>query len=154
MVERKRLLKVFLCYLILIPCLVSCENGSSANETDQIETGTSIEHYWSNDSTESKAIQKIRKYLMKNEADVPVSEFFIDTVERKKDSIVVHINHYDYYVELDQSKKEAGRIKKLEEEGVSEIDLEYVPPTGNWSGRDRIMLYLPFRDSLIDLLYQ
>lgn len=50
--------------------------------------------------------------------------------------------------------KELDRIEALEESGDSAVDNVYISSTGNWSGKDRALLYLTKEDSLIDVLYQ
>ena len=146
-------MKICIAYLILTTTLLSCGNNK-LKKGDPIKTGKPIEAYYGNDSLEMKAIQRIKEYLVENEPQVTLAEFYVDTIQGKQDTIVVFVRHYDYYVERDRADKGLARIKRLEEQGATEIDSIYVPPTGNWSGMDRTMLYLVKKDSLIDILYQ
>lgn len=121
---------------------------------DKIITPYTITGHEGESAVESKAIERIKNYLVKNEPEVSIDEFFVDKIEQKGDTVVVHVHHYNYYVELAKVNKEFDRIKSFEERGDSTIGSIYIPPTGNWSGKDRALFYLIKKDSLIDMLYQ
>lgn len=101
-----------------------------------------------------RATIKVRDYLTLKEGDTSINDFYLDSVYVKMDTIILLINHADYYVEWRMMKEEESRMMQLEGRGDTLVEALWVPPTGNWSGRDRTILYLHKMDSIIDILYQ
>src|SRR5690606_29631149 len=107
---------------------------------------TNLAEYSSQDSVVQKSIDRIKDHIAQSEPNERIADFFVDQVERKLDTVVVYLNHVDYYVERDKVDKEFARIDSLKKQGAdSLIGNIYVPPTGNWSGKDRMILYLTKR---------
>lgn len=105
------------------------------------------------DTNIQRAITKARDYLSVLEKDTNISDFYLDSLYVTSDTIVIMINHVDYYDTWRALKQDEKRQKELEAKGDTLIEI-FAPPTGNWSGRDRAILYLIKKDSIIDVLYQ
>lgn len=106
------------------------------------------------DSIIKRATIKVRDYLTTTEDKVNINDFYLDSAYVKADTIILMINHVDYYVEWRLMKEEEKRQKELKARGDTITEILWVPPIGNWSGRDRTILYLIKKDSIIDILYQ
>lgn len=146
-------MKIFIYIIIQFLLLVSCGADKKVS-VDKVHTPPTIVEYNGESTVESKAIERIKNYLVKKDPEVSIDEFFVDKIEKKGDTVVVHVHHYNYYVELAKVNREFDRTKILEERGDSAVGRVYIPPTGNWSGKDRTIFYLIEKDSLIDMLYQ
>ncbi len=78
----------------------------------------------------------------------------MDSVYTSMDTVMLLINHEDYYIEWRKMKEEDERQRMLKKKDDDFIEYLFVIPTGNWSGKDRAILYLIKSDSLIDIKYQ
>jgi hypothetical protein len=101
-----------------------------------------------------RATIKVQDYLTIKESHSDINDFYLDSIYVKRDTIILMINHADYYIEWRMMKEEESRQKDLRERGDTELEVLWAPPTGNWSGKDRTILYLSKTDSIIDVLYQ
>ena len=140
--------------------LSSCATDKRPSDYGPLEIPDPIEipdpklvDYNSDNLIVMRAVEKARGYLEQHEKGTNMTEFYLQKVEVKADTIVLMINHADYYVEVAYQKAGEERMKRQEENGDTLI-LLYVPPTGNYSGMDRTILYLIKQDSIIDILYQ
>lgn len=106
------------------------------------------------DSMLRRATRKVRDYLTIKENNVDIKDFYLDSAYIKADTVILMINHVDYYKEWRLMKEDEKRQKELKAKGDTIKEILWVPPTGNWSGRDRTILYLIKKDSIIDILYQ
>ena len=134
--------------------LIGCGTDNHRTTESKVLTPSKIAEYNGRDAMESKAIERIKSYLIENEPEVNIKDFYVDKIETKADTVIVNVHHYNYYVVLHRITKETNRIKALESSSDSAVYNVYTPPTGNWSGKDRVLLYLTKEDSLIDVLYQ
>lgn len=110
--------------------------------------------YSTSDININRAITKISAYLVMKERDIDINDFYLDSLYMKSDTIVVMINHFDFYKTWHDMKQEEKRQKQLKARGDTLIEILFLPPSGNWSGRDRTILYLIKKDSIIDILDQ
>ena len=143
--------------IVQLVIFLSCQNAHSKEDgrKESIKTPTNLAEYSSQDSVVQKSIDLIKDHLAQSEPNDRLNDFFVDRVERRQDTVVIYVNHIGYYVERDKVNKEFARIDSLKKQGAdSLIGNIYVPPTGNWSGKDRMILYLMEKDTLIDLLSQ
>lgn len=143
--------------ILQLMILLSCRNidNQEVGRKDSVKTPVNLTEYSSQDSVVQKSIDRIKDYLAKGEPNEKIADFFVDHVELGLDTVVVYVKHIDYYIERDKVDKEFARIDSLKKQGAdSLIGNINVPPTGNWSGKDRMILYLRKRDTLIDLLVQ
>ncbi|UZR96781.1 hypothetical protein [Chondrinema litorale] len=74
--------------------------------------------------------------------NVPIDSMYligIDSTNKQLWEIrVIHYNNFLIQAEYDEEKK---RIDSLERAGISEYTLNFIPPTGNWGGHDRTLIY-------------
>jgi len=146
---RQHILLFFGLFAILLACKTDKEIGTEEFSipdprlVDFDTSSTQIQH----------AVGKVRDYLAMKEKDVSVNTFYLDSLYTKGDTIVMKIVHVDYYEVLRQMKEEEGIRKEAAARGDTNVQL-WIPPSGNWSGRDRTIRYLIKKDSIIDGLYQ
>lgn len=143
--------------IVKLIILLSCRNTDNQEDgtIESVKMPTTLAEYSSHDSVLQKSIDRIKDHLKQSSPNDRIADFFVDRVERRLDTVVVYVNHINYYVERDKVDKEFDRIDSLKKQGAdSLIGNINVPPTGNWSGKDRMILYLTKRDTLIDLLSQ
>jgi hypothetical protein len=143
--------------IVQLMILLSCRNidNQEVRIRESVKTPTNLAEYSSQDSVVRKTINRIKDHLAQSEPNDQITDFFVDKVERRLDTVVVYVNHIDYYLERDKVDREFARIDSLQRQGAdSLIGIIYVPPTGNWSGKDRMIVYLTKGDTLIDLLVQ
>ena len=137
----------------LLTFLMACKVDKK-NVTDQFPIpDPRLVDYDTSDINIKRAITKTKDYLAIKETDVNLTDFYLDSLYVKRDTIVLMINHIDAYEIWRAMKEDEKRQKEMEARGDALIEI-YVPPTGNWSGRDRAILYLVKKDSIIDVLYQ
>lgn len=99
------------------------------------------------------AVGRVQNYLKMKEKDFGINTFYVDSLYVKGDTIIIKIKQFDYY-EVLQELKESERIRK-EADAIGDTNVRlWIPPTGNWSGHDRMIQYLVSKDSIIDILYQ
>jgi hypothetical protein len=143
--------------IVQMMILLSCQNNQNQEDgrKESLKTAPTLVEYSSQDSAVRKSIDRIKDHLAQSEPNDKLTDFFVERVERRQDTVVVFVNHIDYYIQRDKFEKEFVRIDSLKKLGAdSLIGNVNVPPTGNWSGKDRMILYLTKKDTLIDLLAQ
>lgn len=106
----------------------------------------------SSNSEFSHAIHIIQKHLIK--LNVPIdSMYFLGVDSTSEEEWKFHLIHYNNYLVQAESEVEQKRIDSLEKAGVTEYYLKFVPPSGNWGGYDRTIIYsrreLQITDDLI-----
>jgi hypothetical protein len=139
----------------LLTILVSCRQSASKETTDSFQIpDPRLVDVDTADIVIRRAIIRTRDYLTTKERDTNINDFYLDSLYVKTDTVILLINHADYYVEWRQMMEELKRQKELRAKGDSTFEFLYGPPAGNWSGKDRAILYLTDADSIIDVLYQ
>lgn len=87
-----------------------------------------------------QAINIAKEHLTK--LSVPIdSMYFIGIDSTTKEEWKLRFVHYDNYLEQAEYDTVMKRIDSLEKAGVENYTLNYVPPTGNWGGYDRTLIY-------------
>ena len=140
-----------------IRCKTNTEQGEKtlSSEPDKVTiSDPRLIDFRTEEPNLKKALERVIKYITEKEGEI--QNFYLDSLYMKEDTVILQINHVDYYSVLAQAEKERKRIEELEKEDNNEefIEILFLPPTGNWSGKDRTLLYLIEKDSLIDILYQ
>ena len=138
----------------LLTILLSCkpENKETTNNF-QIPDQRLID-FDTSDTIIRRAVISARDYLTTKERDTNINNFYLDSLYVKSDTVILLVNHADYYIEWRKMKEEQERQKQLRAKGDTVFTFLYGPPAGNWSGKDRAILYLIKADSIIDILYQ
>ena len=109
--------------------------------------------YRTDNAMVQKAIEEARDYLAIREQGVSLSYWYLADTKVNVDTVLLMIKHADYYSELKRLHEAKERESELLKKGDSTFIL-YVPPNGNWSGRDRTILYLIKEESIVDILDQ
>jgi hypothetical protein len=138
----------------LLTFLLACKSDRNESADDFLIPDPRLLDFITSDTNVKRAIAKTVDHLTKEESGTKMSDFYLDSISIKSDTIILMINHADYYTEWRLMKAEEKRQKELKERGDTLIEVMWVPPTGNWSGKDRAIIYLTKKDSIIDMLYQ
>jgi hypothetical protein len=141
--------------IIFALCVIcfSCglERSEKANKgKEYLIPDIEFNKFTTSDSTMMTAVARARAYL----ATTDNGNFYLDSIYTRADTVVMMVNHEDYYIEWRRMKEEEERQRKIKENGDTVKDYLWVPPNGSWSGKDRAILYLSRKDSLIDVLFQ
>lgn len=138
----------------LLTFLIACGADKSESADDFSIPDPSILDFKTSDTNVNLAISKTLDYLNKVESDTELKDFYLDSVNVKPDSIVLMINHAEYYLEWRLMKEEEKKQNDLKEKENTIIEEIWIPMTGNWSRKDRTIIYLITKDSIIDILNQ
>ncbi|MTI19788.1 hypothetical protein E1176_02015 [Fulvivirga sp. RKSG066] len=109
-----------------------------------------VSDFQSNDSLTFQAWKEVKNYLTKK--DEPLDSMFITGTEydSSEQFIVFYVTHFDSFL-----LKRKLEIQDSINEANSNTDYNWaVPPTGNWSGHDRTMIFRIQDEELSDLLVQ
>ena len=154
-------MKHLLISLILLFGLNSCYSGSERKESEVVDQKETLNNdqalkidspklldYNVDSEQMTTAIDQIIEHL-KNE-NVPVDSMYlyrIDTADSNGwEFELVHYNHFVIMQEVEINNK---RVDSLEKAGVDFIEI-YAPPTGNWGGHDRTIIYSPKEKAIIE----
>ncbi len=109
--------------------------------------------YKTTDGVLAKAVARAQEYLKIKEGGDFISDFYLDSIFVRGDTVELWINHKRHYEVLEYFNKELAKEREAAARGDTLIAIN-PPPTGNWSGKDRAILYMTKTDSLVDLLVQ
>ena len=110
--------------------------------------GLKISKIDSSNTEFSRAVGKIKEYLLK--INVPIDSMYLVAVDSiSRDEWKFRLIHYDNFLIQAQVEAEEKRIDSLEEAGVTEYYV-YPPPTGNWGGHDRTLVYSTIDHQIIE----
>lgn len=142
--------------ILIILILTGCNSGISTNtETTKLDIKEpKLSELKSSNTEFSKAIYVIQEHLAK--LNVPIDSIYyvgVDSTSGEEwEFRFIHYNNYIIQAEADAEKK---RIDSLEKAGVTEYYLNFIPPTGNWGGYDRTIVYSSLKHEIIaDLVDQ
>ncbi len=142
---------IFLLVLSVFGCGRFLETGRSANELIIKDPRLTSLNY--NDSELDSAVSKIKNHLSGLGVSID-SMYLLDLDTTSKEQWLFDLVHYNYYLEYAKIDAEEQRIDSLSNLGIS-THLQYIPPTGNWSGEDRTIYYSPIERKIkLDVIAQ
>jgi hypothetical protein len=141
--------------ILIILILSGCNSDRSTATESKLEIKEpKLSEIKSSNTEFSQAIKSIKKYLIK--LNVPVdSMYYVGIDSTHKNKWEFRLIYYDNYKIQAKSDAEKKRIDSLEKAGVTEYYFNFIPPTGNWGGYDRTIVYSTSKQEIIaDLVDQ
>lgn len=129
--------------LLLFALFLGCKSNNEKSIERLSITDPKLVEFETTDTIVKQAVIKAINYLSKEENKTDIKDFYLNEIKIHQDTIKLMINHADYYL-----------VKQMMEEEEKTDEFLWMPPTGNWSGKDRTILYLTKKDSIIDVLDQ
>jgi hypothetical protein len=88
----------------------------------------------------SNAIELTKEHLTR--LNIPIDSMYLVGIDSTKKQLwEIRVIHYNNFLIQAESEEEKKRIDSLERAGITEYTLNFIPPTGNWGGHDRTLMY-------------
>lgn len=140
---------ILLFHIILSLSACSWKKNSISKEENLHITDLKILEIDSTNTEFFRAIGKIKRYLVK--LNVPIDSMYVVGVDSvSRDEWKFRLIHYDSFLIQAQIEAEEQRIDSLEKAGVTDYYLNFIPPTGNWGGHDRTLVYSTIEHEIIE----
>lgn len=148
-------MRLILPTLLIILVLTGCNSDrTTTTETKLVIKEPKLSELKSSNAEFSQAIDIIQKHLI--ELNVPIDSMYYVVVDSTSgEEWEFRLIHYNNYLIQALSEAEKKRIDSLERAGVTEFYLDFIPPSGNWGGYDRTIVYSILKNEIIaDLVDQ
>ncbi|MEP4531493.1 MAG: hypothetical protein ABJ004_00295 [Cyclobacteriaceae bacterium] len=116
--------------------LASCNPQDGSNRTTDLK----IQEPKLSELTSSNAIEITKEHLTR--LNVPIDSMYLIGIDSTNKQLwEIRVIHYNNFLIQAEYEKEKKRIDSLEQAGITEYTLNFIPPTGNWGGYDRTLIY-------------